>query len=294
VNVLLLGAGGQLGRELQRTCPRHVSLSACDTPDLDFCQPASITRCIAKTAPTHIINAAAYTAVDRAESEPDLADRVNHLAVRQIAGHCRETGIRLIHISTDFVFNGRQGRPYAPHDTPDPLSVYGRSKYRGEQAVLTTLDNVLVIRTAWLYSIFGSNFVKTMLRLMAEKEALSVVVDQIGTPTWAKGLARAVWRAMEKELTGIVHWTDAGTASWYDFAAAIQEEGLSAGLLKTIIPVKPIPSRQFPAAAIRPANGVLDKTASWKQLGMEPPHWRCQLRGMLQEMPLSGSFDPGT
>jgi dTDP-4-dehydrorhamnose reductase len=284
MRVLLLGAGGQLGRELQRTCPAHVRLAACDTPDLDFCRPSSITRCITDITPACIINAAAYTAVDRAESEPDLADTINHLAVRQIAEHCRQTRIRLVHISTDFVFSGRQGLPYQPHDPPDPLSVYGRSKYLGEQAVLTTLDNALIIRTSWLYSIFGSNFVKTMLRLMTEKKTLTVVDDQIGTPTRANGLAQAVWQAMEKHLTGIVHWTDAGVASWYDFAVAIQEEGLRTGLLKKPIPVQPIPSSQFPAPAPRPTYSVLDKTTTWQHLEIAPVHWRCQLRAMIEEL----------
>jgi dTDP-4-dehydrorhamnose reductase len=231
-----------------------------------------------------IINAAGYTAVDKAEQEPDLADRINHLAVRYIAELCRQNQIRLVHISTDFIFSGRHFKPYQPDDNPGPESVYGKSKLKGEQAILKTLENALIIRTAWLYSIHGHNFVKTMLRLMKEKTELRVIEDQIGTPTWAFGLAKVIWTALRHNATGIFHWTDAGVASWYDFSVAIQEEGLSIGLLDQAIPILPVPTHAYSTPAKRPHYSVLDKTTVRQTLGILPVHWRFQLRAMMWEL----------
>jgi dTDP-4-dehydrorhamnose reductase len=284
MKVLLFGATGQLGWELQRICPEDVSLISCDFPEVDFCSQNSIRQCIQTAQPDIIINAAAYTAVDKAEQEPDLADKINHLAVRYIAEWCNQHHIRLIHISTDFVFSGRHFKPYTPDDNPGPESVYGKSKLKGEQAILKTLENALIIRTAWLYSIHGHNFVKTMLKHMKEKTELHVIEDQIGTPTWAFGLARAIWTALRQKVKGIFHWTDAGVASWYDFSAAIQEEGLSAGLLDQVIPILPVPTHAFPTPAKRPHYSVLDKTTARQTLGILPVHWRVQLRAMLRDL----------
>lgn len=285
MKVLLLGANGQLGWELQRTCPDHVVLTSCDLPKVDLCRTDSLTQCITATTPDCIINAAAYTAVDKAEQEPHLADRINHLAVQDMADLCRQHRIHLIHISTDFVFSGRHFKPYTPDDTPGPESVYGRTKLAGEEAVRKTLDNALIIRTAWLYSAHGSNFVKTMLTLMKEKTHLTVIEDQIGTPTWAFGLARAVWIVLEKKTIGTLHWTDAGTASWYDFSLAIQEEAIQIGLLDHAIPIHPVSTQSYPTPAPRPFYSVLDKTAARPALGISPVHWRVQLRSMLTELP---------
>jgi dTDP-4-dehydrorhamnose reductase len=285
MKVLLLGSGGQLGWELQRTCPDHVTVTTCDFPKIDFCSDLSITRCIQETLPDRIINAAAYTAVDRAEQEPDLAFRINHRAVEQIAEHCSRKKTPLIHISTDFIFSGQNFRPYLPDDVPDPQSVYGKSKLKGEQAIQEILkDQALIIRTAWLYSAHGTNFVKTMLKLMKEKQRLTIIDEQIGTPTWAFGLAKAIWSALEKNLTGIFHYTDAGVASWYDFAVAIQEEGSQAGLLGKAIPILPISTNQYPTPAKRPMYSVLDKTSFWQAISSTPVHWRVQLRSMLKEI----------
>jgi dTDP-4-dehydrorhamnose reductase len=260
-------------------------LTACDFPDIDFCNTDSIRQKITETRPDCIINTAAYTAVDKAEQEPDLAERINHLAVRDIAEFCRQLQIRLVHISTDFVFSGRQFKPYRPDDKPEPESVYGRTKLAGEQAIFKILDNALIIRTAWLYSVHGSNFVKTMLRLMKEKEELTVIEDQIGTPTWAFGLARAVWSAVEKKTSGILHWTDAGAASWYDFSVAVQEEGVRLGHLDHAIPILPVTTREYPTPARRPFYSVLDKTKARQTLDIDPVHWRVQLRTMFSEIP---------
>ena len=287
MKVLLLGSNGQLGWELRRARPDNITLTTCDYPEVDFCSAGSINQCVSSAKPDCIINAAAYTAVDKAEQEKDLAYRINHEAVLEIAELCRQNKIFMIHISTDFVFNGQSFKPYQPDDTPDPKSVYGKSKLKGEQAVIETMgDNqALIIRTAWLYSSNGKNFVKTMLKLMQEKPGLLNVIDeQIGTPTWAHGLAVAIWNALGKKITGTFHWTDAGVASWYDFAVAIQEEGLRAGLLDKSIPVLPVPSHQFPTPAKKPMYSVLDKTSFWQTLKIKPVHWRVQLRSMLKEL----------
>lgn len=285
MKVLLLGSNGQLGWELQQTVPGHINLTTCDFPKVDFTSSNSIKSCITSSQPDYIINAAAYTAVDKAEEEKDLAFRINHKAVVEVANLCQKNNIFLVHISTDFIFNGKGHRPYKPDDTPDPVSIYGFSKLKGEQAVFDILkDNSLIIRTAWLYSEHGANFVKTMLNLMKNKKDLTVIDEQIGTPTWANGLALSIWSALEKRISGIHHWTDAGVASWYDFAVAIQEEALKTSLLKTPVIIAPAPTTHYPTPAKRPMYSVLDKTSFWKALEAKPIHWRNQLRSMLKNL----------
>ncbi len=285
MKILLIGANGQLGWELLRTCPAEADLTAVDCPEIDITRPESITACLGASTWDWVLNAAAYTGVDKAETEAAMADQINHQGVRHLAAACRETAARLVHISTDFVFNGRGHRPYPPDHPPDPQSVYGRTKYEGELAVQQILGaETLIIRTAWLYSAHGGNFVKTMLNLMQEKEQLTVVDDQIGTPTWARGLAEAVWASLAADLKGVFHWTDAGVASWYDFALAIQEEALALGLLSRQIPIIPVNTEAYRTPASRPAYSVLDKQATWRATGLTPVHWRRQLRFMLQEL----------
>jgi dTDP-4-dehydrorhamnose reductase len=200
-----------------------------------------------------------------------------------VAQAAQEVGARVIHVSTDFVFDGSKGRPYTPDDEPKPLNVYGRTKLAGEQLVRErTAGAALIVRTAWVYAAQGHNFVRTMLRLMREREPVGVVCDQVGTPTWARGLARALWIAVERfDIRGLVHWTDAGVASWYDFAVAIQEEALTLGLLPGAVPISPLRTEEFPRPARRPSYSVLDKTSGWAALGGPPPHWRVNLRCML-------------
>ena len=232
------------------------------------------------------MNAAAYTAVDQAESETELAMAVNVEGPRHVAAAARDVGARLVHISTDFVFDGRGARTYTPDTVPNPLSVYGQTKRDGELAVVDTMpDAAVVVRTAWLYSKTGSNFVKTMLRLMDERDQLSVVADQIGTPTWANSLANIVWAfARAESIAGIYHWTDGGQASWHEFAVAIQKEALSLGLLTRAIPIQAIATEDYPTAAIRPGYSVLDCTSTCNELGLRPAPWRRNLRHMLQGM----------
>ncbi|RLQ22134.1 dTDP-4-dehydrorhamnose reductase [Seongchinamella sediminis] len=283
--VLITGAAGQLGRELQRTAPAGLEVMPVARDSLDISDAGQVRALFATTFPDLVINAAAYTAVDKAESEPAQAMAVNGDAAANLAAACAERGARLVHVSTDFVFDGTASSPYPTDAATAPLGAYGRSKLAGEQAVIATLPAALVMRTAWVYSAFGGNFVKTMLRLMAERPELSVVADQVGTPTWAKGLASALWQAVEiPGLAGIHHWTDAGVCSWYDFAVAIAEESVELGLLEAMPVIHPIPGSAYPTPARRPAYSVLDKDSTWQALDTEGLHWRVQLRAMLQEL----------
>ena len=284
-NVLVVGAGGQLGRELQRTVPPGVECVAATRGELDIADTGSVDRLLRDVAPGLVINAAAYTAVDKAESEPEAAHRGNAEGPGVLARSCAQDGIRLIHVSTDFVFDGSASQPYPPDAATSPLGEYGRSKLAGEVAVARELPGALILRTGWVYSSFGGNFVKTMLRLMGEREELSVVSDQVGTPTWAQGLALAVWAAAARpQLGGIYHWSDAGVCSWYDFAVAICEEATALGMLSRPVKIRPILAADYPTPARRPAYSVLDKTSSWRDLELEGVHWRTQLRHMLIDL----------
>ncbi len=283
--ILVVGAGGQLGRELVRSAPADIDCEALTRARLDIADPAAVDACLAEFAPSQVINAAAYTAVDKAEAEPGAAQRGNAEGPANLAAACARSNIRLLHVSTDFVFDGTASVPYAPGAEPAPLGEYGRSKLAGERAVRAALPDALIMRTGWVYSAFGNNFVKTMLRLMSERDALSVVADQVGTPTWARGLAAALWAAAARPaLSGVYHWSDAGVCSWYDFAVAICEEGLASGLLHRAVNVRPIPAAEYPTPALRPAYSVLDKSATWRALELEGTHWRRQLRAMLSDL----------
>jgi len=280
--ILVTGANGQLGRALAVAVPDGCQVIAADRQALNISDIKSVESWVDDNAPDGIINAAAYTAVDKAETEADIAKAANTDGPKNLAAAAFNLGIPMVHVSTDFVFNGHAGAPYRTDDKLDPLSVYGATKRDGEQEVLSVhKDKAAVVRTAWVYDSSGSNFVMTMLRLMQEKDSLGVVADQIGTPTYVHGLASACWALLNKELTGIFHWTDAGVASWYDFAVAIQEEALALGILDKSIPINPLTTADFPTPAVRPSNSVLDKTQTWQAMGMTAPHWRENLRKAL-------------
>ncbi len=283
---LITGAGGQVGLELQATAPSGWVVAACPSDQLDVTQADAVRAAITTFRPSVVIHAAAYTEVDAAEANAERARAVNADGTAHVAEAARAVGARLLHLSTDFVFDGAQGRPYAPGDEPRPLGVYGHTKLEGERAAARILDGqALIVRTAWVYSRHRRNFVLTMLRLMAERSEVGVVADQVGTPTWAGSLAEALWAAAGRpNLGGVVHWTDAGVASWYDFAVAIQEEALAVGLLSRAVTVRPLRTEEFPSPARRPAFSVLEKGASWEALGRTPPHWRVNLRRMLQAL----------
>ncbi|MFK8047170.1 MAG: dTDP-4-dehydrorhamnose reductase [Halioglobus sp.] len=283
--VLVTGAGGQLGRELVLTANAETRCIGLTRSQLDICDSEAVGAILKREKPILVINAAAYTAVDKAESDRDNAARINETAPGILAKACGMSGARLIHVSTDFVFDGESNRPYKPESVPNPIGEYGRTKLDGERAVREYLPEALIIRTGWVYSCFGSNFVKTMLRLMAERDELSVVADQVGTPTWARGLALAIWAASEQtQLSGIYHWSDAGVCSWYDFALAIYEEASGLGLLSTQTNIVPISAAEYPTPAERPHYSVLDKTRSWQDFQLQGVHWRIQLRSMLKQL----------
>lgn len=282
MRVLITGVGGQLGRVLVKTAPPDAVLIGRDR-ELDITDPEQVDSAITSLRPDLVINAAAYTAVDQAETERDQAFAINARGPELLARCCRAQGARLLQMSTDYVFDGLQSRPYAVADPRHPLGVYGASKSEGEDRVTAVMgSNTLIIRTGWLYAAHGRNFVTTMLRLMAQENELRVIADQVGTPTWAVPLAHLIWTmASQTELRGVFHWSDAGVASWYDFALAIQEEALVRGLLAKAIPIKPISTEDYVLSARRPAYGVLDKRETIVKTGCTPVHWRANLRTML-------------
>ena len=285
MKILLTGSNGQLGFELQRSKPASVEIIATDVNELDITNNDDVRALIAETQPTLIINAAAYTAVDKAEEDKDLAYLINQQGAANLAEAAKSASIRMIHISTDFVFSDTKSAPYLISDIAKPNSVYGESKLAGDNAVLETLgESGLVVRTSWLYSAHGNNFVKTMIRLMNDKEELGIVADQVGTPTWAATLANAIWQLVETDASGILHCADNGVASWYDFAAAIQELGLQKGLIHKAIPLKPIRTKDYPTPAKRPTYSVMDKTTIESLLKTTLPHWRSSLSHMLDEL----------
>jgi dTDP-4-dehydrorhamnose reductase len=289
VSVLVFGLSGQLARSLQAGLPQtglpsQLKVVFLDRAACDLSVPNAATDALAHHKPDWIINAAAYTAVDNAESEPDLAHRVNASAVAEMATYAGQNDSKLIHVSTDFVFDGTRRQPYQPGDPTSALGVYGHSKLAGEQSVvLHAPENAMIIRTSWVYSEYGQNFVKTMLRLMAERNELGVVHDQMGAPTYAVGLADIIWDIVmnDRFAPGIYHWSDRGSISWYDFAEAIQAEALSRGLLAGAIPIKPIPTEAYPTPAARPEYSVLDTGKLESLLGLSAIDWRLRLRDML-------------
>ena len=285
MRVLVLGGGGQVANAVVAAAPAHHHVAARTRAELDIGDAQAVARALAESGAEWIVNAAAYTAVDSAEDQPAQALAVNGTAVGVLAAAASRARCRLLHLSTDFVFDGRSNRAYLPADQPNPLSVYGTSKLDGERHALTEAAGGLVLRTAWVYAAAGRNFVLTMLRLMRERERVSVVCDQIGAPTWAGGIGAAIWSLIETGAPGgIYHWTDLGVASWYDFAVAIQDEALARHLLSRAVPITPILSAAYPTRARRPAFSVLD-TGSTRALIKAPArHWRHNLRIMLDEL----------
>ena len=295
MKVLITGKNGQLGSELQKTCPSNVELICFGSKELDISNAEQVNELLITHSPDIVINAAAYTAVDKAETDTDTAYAVNEQGAANLANACKNIDAKLIHISTDFVFDGTSTMPYTASDATNPLGVYGASKLAGEQAINEILGSqATIVRTAWVYSVFGNNFVKTMLRLMAEKEQLGIVGDQVGTPTWAAGLANMLWALVAKasseqvlnteNTATILNWTDAGVASWYDFAVAIQELAIEQGLLTKSIPISAIPAASYPTPAKRPAFSVLNKAQAEEISGVKTVHWRTQLKAMLTEL----------
>jgi dTDP-4-dehydrorhamnose reductase len=296
MDILLIGSSGQVGQELLRQLPALGNLTALSRQQLDLTKPDHIRYVLQSCKPDVVVNAAAYTAVDKAETEQELAKTINGIAPKVMAEEVRSLGASLVHISTDYVFNGRHHRPYLETHATDPLGVYGQSKQMGEIGIQSTQAHAIILRTAWVYGSGGKgNFVKTMLRLGAEREELRVVADQIGTPTWAADIAWAICGLVshlpQVSMTGpeVFHFTNSGAASWYDFAVAIFEEAADLGWPLNVKRVVPITTEEYPTPAQRPAYSVLSNQKINTLLGTSAQHWRQALRKMLAELPIPNS-----
>jgi dTDP-4-dehydrorhamnose reductase len=278
-HILVTGANGQLGQcfqQLSKTA--NFKFTFLDSKQLDVTSIESINSALGSDY-DFCINCAAYTAVDKAESEKEIADKINHLAVKNIAKACLKHGITLIHISTDFVFNGKHYLPYKESDKTEALSVYGQTKLEGELAIQSILENYFIIRTSWLYSEFGGNFVKSMLNLAKTRSEFSIVNNQIGTPTYAMDLAEVILKIAQQNTNfGLYHYSNQGVASWYDFSKVIFEKS------KTNIKVNPIPASSYPTPAKRPHFSVLDKEKIATNFSVEIPYWQESLDRCLKAL----------
>ncbi len=271
--LLVTGANGQLGSELRKLLPSAIFT---DIEELDITNPASINDFVKENKIDTIINCAAYTAVDKAEDDAELCHKVNALAPKYLA----QTGAKLIHISTDYVFDGKNHKPYKPKDIAIPASVYGKTKLEGEIEVMECAQTAIIIRTAWVYSSFGSNFVKTMRKLGSERDALNVVADQIGSPTYAFDLASAIVQILPQikdEQKAVYHYTNEGVCSWYDFAIEIMQQS------NITCEISPIPSERYPTKATRPFYSVLDKSSLKEEFNIVIPHWKESLKQCLNQ-----------
>ncbi|TRU85095.1 MAG: dTDP-4-dehydrorhamnose reductase [Microcystis novacekii Mn_MB_F_20050700_S1] len=285
--VLLIGAKGQVGQELQLTLPQLGEVISIGREELDLTNSEKIRQLIREIYPDYLVNAAAYTAVDKAETEPDLAYSINAIAPKIMAESAEKIKAKFLHISTDYVFDGRKNTPYLETDLTNPLGVYGQSKLRGEEEIKTVNSQAIILRTAWVYGSYGkSNFVKTMLRLGKEREELKVVVDQVGSPTWAKDIATAITQLLINvdNPAGIYNFTNSGVASWFDLTKAIFEEAKISGIPLKIQRVIPITTAEYPTPAVRPAYSVLSGQKISQQLGYIPPYWRDSLKAMLNQL----------
>jgi dTDP-4-dehydrorhamnose reductase len=288
--VLLTGAAGQLGKTIQALWSQsgladRYALHPVSRKQLDITSADNVAKLFDELKPAIVINCSAYTAVDKAESDQENAYLVNEKGPENLAKSCVKTGTRLIHVSTDFVFSGTFDKPIALTQAINPAGVYGASKRAGELAIMAQPGRAVILRTSWLYSPFNANFVKTMLRLMGEKDSLGVVADQRGAPTSTLSLALAIFKAIDKpEVDGIYHWSDAADISWYDFAVAIQDSAVAAGLLKKAIPISPIKTSDYPTPAERPSYSVLDCSQTEAVLGLPQFGWRTQLDQVVQKL----------
>jgi dTDP-4-dehydrorhamnose reductase len=282
----MTGSSGQVGSALRALAPAGATICAFSHAELDIGDAGAVQQAVEQSKPSLIINAAAYTAVDLAESQPERARAVNALGPRYLAQAAASLKCRLLHVSTDYVFDGTATVPYAPADATHPLSVYGQTKLQGEQYVFELLPlNAAVVRTAWVYAPQGQNFVLTMLRLMRERGVVRVVADQLGCPTAAQSVATVLWRLAElPQLHGVFHWTDAGIVSWYDFARAIAEEAVEQRLLRELPQVTPITTAEYPTAAPRPRLSALDSSETARRLGLQPAPWRSNLRTVIRNV----------
>jgi dTDP-4-dehydrorhamnose reductase len=282
-NILVTGSNGQVGSEIRALHSDYpYNFFFTDRSSLDITDATAVEKFIEANNINTIINCAAYTAVDKAESDEANADAINHLAVKNFALTCKEKNIKLIHISTDYVFDGKNYKPYTEEDTTNPEGIYGKTKLDGEKALLhVSPANSLIIRTSWVYSSFGANFVKTMLRLGREKEHLGVIYDQVGTPTYARDLARAILDILpniKNEKTEIYNYSNEGVLSWYDFAKEIMR------MAKLECKVNPIETKEYPTPATRPHYSLLNKSKIKQEFGITIPYWKDSLDECLKTL----------
>ena len=291
-NIVVVGRRGMLGSEVVESLENAgLTVAALDSTVIDITKRESVHSVLSRIrAPRLLINCAAYTAVDKAESEPDAAFAINRDGPANLAGECKRLGIPLIHISTDYVFNGESDRPYKEEDAADPLNVYGKSKWEGEEAVRSRLAGHVIVRTSWLYGSVGLNFVKTMLRLGREREELKVVSDQYGCPTWSFDLAGCLVRIAERALfgseeapRGTFHFCGEGVTTWYEFAVAILDEARRREPSR-IARVSPVPSSSYPTVAVRPMYSALDCGKIVASFGIAPPPWGKSLVSLMDEL----------
>ena len=269
--ILITGSKGQLGNEMQQAATRYPQFNYIytDVDELDICDKTALDSFVKANSVNFIVNCAAYTAVDKAEDDVELCYKINSDAVRNIGEVAALNGIKVVHVSTDYVFDGTNHIPYDEDQEVSPATVYGKSKLAGEQALLESCNEAVIIRTAWLYSSFGNNFVKTMIKLGTDRDSLNVVFDQVGSPTYAADLAEAIMKVISSEnfVPGIYHFSDEGVCSWYDFTKTIHK------IARITCNVQPIESKDFPARTPRPHYSVLNKAKIKSTYGITIPHW---------------------
>lgn len=287
MRALIPGSAGLIGTTLRSQAPAGVEVIGLDLPELDITDAAAVQRAIDYYQPDLVLNAAGYLALDKAETTGRVeVMRVNADGPRHLAQAIAHGSARMVHLSTNYVFSGRSSVPYQAGDVAEPLSMYGVSKRDGEVAVLEILgERAVVVRTSWVHAAYGNSFLRTILKVLKERGTARVVDDQLGTPTRAHSIAGVVWRAaLDPAISGLHHWTDAGVASWYDFAVVIAEEAVALGLLPESVTVVPVSTAEFPMVAARPAYGVMAKQATIAALGASPPHWRVNVRKTIEEI----------
>lgn len=287
MKILVTGANGQLGHELIQVLGQDnkKQVLAFTRQQVDFCNPQALKAAVIEHAADWIVNCAAYTKVDLAESEPQLAYQVNRDAVQALAEGAKTSGSKVLHISTDFIFDGKTSKPYLEQDSPAPLSIYGDSKWQGEQVLSQILPDSTILRVSWVYGTHGGNFVKTILRLACEREELGIVADQMGSPSWTNDIAKVIDQLLTSNKTGVYHYSNQGIISWHEFASEIVRYASEVGYPIKAKSVQPISTDQYPVAATRPAFSALESSKIRSELNLNEDHWQQSLHAMIDRLP---------